>query len=165
MSNVTKNNKNNLLDIIHNKKAVSVAVIIAITAMLVFSNAFVNPLLAQSSKTKDKTGSSKSKDTSDGTKTSSSSSDTSSSSSDTSSSSSDTSSSSSDKTNYKTFQKCLSNVASTKGFATQAEIKFCQKEIYPPTSSLPTGTSPSTSSTGTSPSTSSTGTSPSTDTA
>ena len=139
MSNVTKNNKNNLLDIIYNKKAVSVAVIIAITAMFVFSNAFVNPLLAQSSKSTDKTGSSKSKDKSDGTKTS--------------SSSSDTSSSSSDKTNYKTFQKCLSNVASTKGFATQAEIKFCQKQIYPPTSSLPIGTSPSTSSTGTSPST------------
>ena len=53
----------------HTKKIISVAVIIAITAMFVLSNAFVNPLLVQSSKSNDKTGSSKSKDTSDGTKT------------------------------------------------------------------------------------------------
>src|SRR4051794_9541808 len=110
MSNVTKNNQNNLLDIMHTKKIVSVAVIIAITAMFIFSNAFVNPLLAQSSKSNDKTGS-KSKDGSDGTKTS--------------SSSSDTSSSSSDKKDYKDFQKCLSDTAGTKGSATETEIQDC----------------------------------------
>ena len=142
MSNVTKNNKNNLLDIIYNKKAVSVAVIIAITAMLVFSNAFVNPLLAQSSKNTDKTGSSKSKDKSDGTKTS--------------SSSSDTSSSSPDKTDYKAFQKCLSTAAGTTGFAAKTDIKACVKQIYPPTTPSLTTTSPSTSSPSISPSTSST---------
>ena len=42
----------------HTKRIVLVAVIIAITGMFVFSNAFVNPLLAQSSKSNDKTDSS-----------------------------------------------------------------------------------------------------------
>ena len=43
MLNMTKNN---LIDIMHTKRIVLVAVIIAITGMFVFSNAFVNPLLA-----------------------------------------------------------------------------------------------------------------------
>src|SRR3954464_14306467 len=68
MSNMTKNNKNNLLDIMHTKRIVLVAVIITIAGMFVFSNAFVNPLLAQSSKSNDKTDSSKSKDSNSDTK-------------------------------------------------------------------------------------------------
>ena len=91
MSNMTKNNKNNLLDIMHTKRIVLVAVIIAITGMFVFSNAFVNPLLAQSSKSNDKTDSSKSKDSNSDTKTT---------------INTDTSSSSADKKDYKDFQKC-----------------------------------------------------------
>jgi hypothetical protein len=142
MSNVTKNNKNNLLDIMHTKKIVSVAVIIAITAMFVFSNDFVNPLLAQSSKSTDKTGSYKSNDKSDGTKSS--------------SSSPDTSSSSPDKTDYKAFQKCLSTAAGTTGFAAKTDIKACVKQIYPPTTPSSPSISPSTSSPSISPSTSST---------
>jgi len=87
--------------------------------MFVFSNAFVNPLLAQSSKSTDKTGSSKSKDKSDGTKTS---------------------SSSSDKKDYKAFQKCLSDTAGTKGSATETEIQDCLTQIYSTTASSSTST-------------------------
>src|SRR6476661_7598781 len=107
MLNMTKNN---LIDIMHTKRIVLVAVIIAITGMFVFSNAFVNPLLAQSSKSNDKTDSSKSKD-----------------------SNSDTSSSSADKKDYKDFQKCLSTADGTKGFATKTEIQDCFRQIYSPT--------------------------------
>ena len=118
MSNMTKNNKNNLLDIMHTKRIVLVAVIIAITGMFVFFNAFVNPLLAQSSKSNDKTDSSKSKDSNSDTKTT---------------TNTDTSSSSADKKDYKDFQKCLSTADGTKGFATKTEIQDCFRQIYSPT--------------------------------
>jgi len=88
----------------HTKRIVLVTVIIAITGMFVFSNAFVNPLLAQSSKSNDKTDSSKSKDSGSDTKTT-----------------TNTSSSSADKKDYKDFQKCLSTADGTKGFATKTE--------------------------------------------
>jgi len=115
MLNMTKNN---LIDIMHTKRIVLVAVIIAITGMFVFSNAFVNPLLAQSSKSNDKTDSSKSKDSNSDTKTT---------------TNTDTSSSSADKKDYKDFQKCLSTADGTKGFATKTEIKDCFTQIYSPT--------------------------------
>jgi len=111
-----KNNKNNLLDIMHTKRIVLVTVIIAITGMFVFSNAFVNPLLAQSSKSNDKTDSSKSKDSGSDTKTT-----------------TNTSSSSADKKDYKDFQKCRSTADGTKGFATKTEIQDCFRQIYSPT--------------------------------
>ena len=116
MSNMIKNNKNTLLDIMHTKRIVLVTVIIAITGMFVFSNAFVNPLLAQSSKSNDKTDSSKSKDSGSDTKTT-----------------TNTSSSSADKKDYKDFQKCLSTADGTKGFATKTEIQDCFRQIYSPT--------------------------------
>ena len=115
MLNMTKNN---LIDIMHTKRIVLVAVIIAITGMFVFSNAFVNPLLAQSSKSNDKTDSSKSKDSNSDTKTT---------------TNTDTSSSSADKKDYKDFQKCLSTADGTKGFATKTEINDCFTQIYSPT--------------------------------
>src|SRR5437868_4746047 len=118
MSNMTKNNKNNLLNITRTKRIVLVAVIIAITGMFVFSNAFVDPLLAQSSKSTDKTDSFKSKDSSSGTK-----------------STTDTSSSSADKKDYKDFQKCLSTADGAKGFATKTEIQDCFTQIYSPSAS------------------------------
>ena len=130
MSNMTKNNKNNLLDIMHTKRIVLVAVIIAITGMFVFSNAFVNPLLAQSSKSTDKTGSSKSKDSISGTKTT---------------TNTDTSSSSADKKDYKDFQKCLSTADGTKGFATKTEIQDCFRQIYSPTTAASSSNSASSS--------------------
>ena len=115
MLNMTKNN---LIDIMHTKRIVLVAVIIAITGMFVFSNVFVNPLLAQSSKSNDKTDSSKSKDSNSDTKTT---------------TNTDTSSSSADKKDYKDFQKCLSTADGTKGFATKTEIQDCFRQIYSPT--------------------------------
>jgi ABC-type Na+ efflux pump permease subunit len=134
MSNLTKNNKKDLLDIMRTKKIVSVAVIIAITGMFIFSNAFINPLLAQSSKSTDRKDSSKSTDGNDNAKTT---------------TNTDTSSSSADKKDYKDFQKCLSTAEGTKGFATKTEIQDCFRQIYLPTSSSTTSTSPSTSSTST----------------
>jgi cytoskeletal protein RodZ len=130
MSNMTKNNKNNLLDIMHTKRIVLVAVIIAITGMFVFSNAFVNPLLAQSSKSNDKTDSSKSKDSNSDTKTT---------------TNTDTSSSSADKKDYKDFQKCLSTADGTKGFATKTEIQDCFRQIYSPTTAASSSNSASSS--------------------
>src|SRR6476469_10702724 len=116
MSNMIKNNKNNLLYIMHNKRIVLVTVIIAITGMFVFTNAFVNPLLAQSSKSNDKTDSSKSKDSSSDTKTT-----------------TNTSSSSADKKDYKNLQKSLSTADDNKDFATKTEIQDCFRQIYSPT--------------------------------
>jgi hypothetical protein len=130
MSKMTKNNNNNnnnSLDMINTKQVVVVAVIIAIAAMFVFSNAFVNPLLAKSNKSDGKTDS-KSTDKK-GTSTA------------TSSSTATTTSSSSDQIDYKNFQKCLSSAAGTKGFATDQEIKNCYNPIYRPIS---TATSPTT---------------------
>jgi hypothetical protein len=119
------NNKNNSLDVINTKQIVSVAVIIAIAAMFVFSNAFVNPLLAKSSKSDGKTDS-KSTDKKGSTATVSSNPATT------------TTSSSSDQNDYKNFQKCLSTAEGTKGFATNQEIKNCYNPIYRP---IPTSTS------------------------
>jgi hypothetical protein len=98
--------------------------------MFVFSNAFVNPLLAQSSKSNDKTDSSKSKDSNSDTKTT---------------TNTDTSSSSADKKDYKDFQKCLSTADGTKGFATKTEIQDCFRQIYSPTTTASSSNSASSS--------------------
>jgi hypothetical protein len=126
MTNNNNNNNNNSLDMINTKQVVVVAVIIAIAAMFVFSNAFVNPSLAKSNKSDGKTDSKSTDKKGTSTTTSSSTATTT------------TTSSSSDQNDYKNFQKCLSTAEGTKGFATNQEIKNCYNPIYRP---IPTSTS------------------------
>src|SRR6478736_171585 len=94
------------------KKIASITIVIALAAMFFSSSAFVNPLMAKAvdksddnskDKTKDKT-----KDDSTSTSTS----------------------SSSAERDFKDFQKCISGVMGTKGFATNQEIKGCYNPIY-----------------------------------
>jgi len=121
------------------KKIASITIVIALAAMFFSSSAFVNPLMAKTvvksnddskDKTKDKTkddatststlitdpSSDKTKDdTKDKTKDD--------------STSTSTSSSSAER-DFKDFQKCISGVMGTKGFATNQEIKGCYNPIY-----------------------------------
>ena len=121
-------NKINLVDIFNSKEIVSVAVIIAITGMMVFSSAFVNPLWAKSSKHEDKSSSnSVDKKTNPTTATTT------------------TPSTASGQSDYKNFQKCLSSAAAKQGFATKTDIQNCYKPIYSPSSSLGTNSSTPTS--------------------
>lgn len=123
-----KKNTINLVDIFNSKEIVLVAVIIAITGMMVFSSAFVNPLWAKSSKHEDKS-SSNSVDKKANPTTA------------TTSTTSTTPSTASGQSDYKNFQKCLSSAAAKQGFATKTDIQSCYKPIYSPSSSLGTNSS------------------------
>jgi len=94
------------------KKIASITIVIALAAMFFSSSAFVNPLMAKAvDKSDDKTKD----DTKDKTKDD--------------STSTSTSSSSAER-DFKDFQKCISGVMGTKGFATNQEIKGCYNPIY-----------------------------------
>ena len=122
------------------KKIASITIVIALAAMFFSSSAFVNPLMAKAvdksdDKTKDDT---KDKTKDDSTFTSTLTNDPSSSDKtkeDTKvktkddSTSTSTSSSSAER-DFKDFQKCISGVMGTKGFATNQEIKGCYNPIY-----------------------------------
>ncbi|MGN6630426.1 MAG: hypothetical protein ACTHKJ_11260, partial [Candidatus Nitrosocosmicus sp.] len=129
-----KKNTINLIDIFDSKEIVSVAVLIAITGMMVFSSAFVNPLWAKSSKHEDKSPSNsvdkKSNPTTATTTTA---------------TTSTTPSTASGQSDYKNFQKCLSSAAAKQGFATKTDIQSCYKPIYSPSSTLGTNSSTPTS--------------------
>src|SRR6185312_9047456 len=94
------------------KKIASITIVIALAAMFFSSSAFVNPLMAKAVDKSDDNSKDKTKDNSkdDSTFTS-------------------TSSSSAER-DFKDFQKCISGVMGTKGFATNQEIKGCYNPIY-----------------------------------
>jgi len=105
------------------KKIASITIVIALAAMFFSSSAFVNPSLAKTTdKSTSDTASSKSKDKS------------------TTKDDPTTGTSSSAKSDFKEFQKCLSDAAGTKGFATNKEIKACYSPIFIPASSSTTTT-------------------------
>jgi|SRR6185312_778338 hypothetical protein len=122
------------------KKIASITIVIALAAMFFSSSAFVNPLMAKAVDKSDDNSKDKTKDTSkdDSTFTSTLTNDPSSSDKtkdDTKdktkddSTSTSTSSSSAER-DFKDFQKCISGVMGTKGFATNQEIKGCYNPIY-----------------------------------
>lgn len=121
-----KKNTINLVDTFNSKEIVSVAVIIAITGMIVFSSAFVNPLWAKSSKHENKSSNSVDKKANPTTTTT---------------TTTTTPSTASGQTDYKNFQKCLSSAAAKQGFATKTDIQNCYKPIYSPSSTLGTNSS------------------------
>jgi hypothetical protein len=124
---MTKNrNKINLFDIPDSKEIVSVVIIIAITGMMIYSAAFVNPSWAKSSKHEDKAADKKAKPTT------------------TTTNATTTPSSSTERSDYKNFQKCLSTATDKQGFATKTDIQNCFKPIYSPTISSSIGTNSST---------------------
>jgi hypothetical protein len=158
------------------KKILSVTIIIAMAAMFFSSSAFVNPLLAKTADKSTDVSKDKNKDKSkdDGTTTStlitqstsnckdkgkddtstgtSSSTDSAKSTDDSKSGTKDdtsTGTSSSTSSNFKEFQKCLSDAQGTKGFATNSQIKDCYNSIYRPlaSSSSTSSTSPAKTST------------------
>ena len=145
MSNITK--KGDSLDVMTAKRIVSVAIIIAITGMFIFSNAFVNPLLAKSSKHEDKTTTTTSSTSTDKKGNSTTTAATTIPTATTTSSAS----SGSEQSDYKKFQKCLSTTADKQGFDTKTEIQDCFKSTYLPTTSTSSsaGTSSSSSLTNT----------------
>ena len=133
------------------KKIASITIVIALAAMFFSSSAFVNPSLAKTTdKSTSDTASSKSKDkstTKDDPTTNTLTTDTTSTTDsskpgDQSTTKDDptTGTSSSAKSDFKEFQKCLSDAAGTKGFATNKEIKACYSPIFIPASSSTTTT-------------------------
>src|SRR6476660_1967440 len=90
------------------KKIASITIVIALAAMFFSSSAFVNPLMAKAVDKSDDNSKDKTKDDSTSTSTS----------------------SSSAERDFKDFQKCISGVMGTKGFATNQEIKGCYNPIY-----------------------------------
>ncbi|MGN6623002.1 MAG: hypothetical protein ACTHKK_02550 [Candidatus Nitrosocosmicus sp.] len=128
-----KKNTINLIDIFNSKEIVSVAVLIAITGMMVFSSACVNPLWAKSGKHEDKSSSNSVDKKSNPTTAT------------TTTTTTTTPSTASGQSDYKNFQKCLSSAAAKQGFATKTDIQSCYKPIYSPSSTLGTNSSTPTS--------------------
>jgi cytoskeletal protein RodZ len=142
------------------KNIVSIVILIAIAAVFISSSTFVNPLLAKSHKdknsekdkspdqTSEQSNKNKDKGTGDSSTGDSSTGDSSTGDSSTGDSSSNTDpnkstdntvpSSSSAQSKYDEFQKCLFNADSTKGFATNQEIKDCFGSIFNPTTGITT---------------------------
>jgi hypothetical protein len=123
-------NKNDLQDLRNTKKIVAVVVIVVITGIFLFNNELINPIMAKSSKSEDKTAKStdKKSNSAGGTATTA------------------TTSSSVEQNDYKNFQKCLSTAANAKGFDTKTDIENCFKPIYSPATASSTGTNSSSSS-------------------
>src|SRR6476620_11406933 len=132
-----KKDINNQLYISNPKKIVSVAIIIAITGLIVFSSALVNPLWAKSSKHEDKTTTSSNSGDKKGNSTAAAITTPA-----TGATATPTLSSASEQSDYKNFQKCLSTAAGKQGFATKTDIQNCFKPIYSTTTSS-TGTNSS----------------------
>ena len=130
------------------KKIASITIVIALAAMFFSSSAFVNPLMAKTVNKSNDDSKDKTKDTTKDTTTDTTKDDTTSTSTLTNdpsssdktkddtkdktkddSTSTSTSSSSAER-DFKDFQKCISGVMGTKGFATNQEIKGCYNPIY-----------------------------------
>jgi hypothetical protein len=123
------------------KKIMSITIIIAMAAMFFSSSAFVNPLLAKTVVIND-ASKDKAKDSNKADPTTSNlvSDSIFSKAKDSNKADPTTSTSNSAERNFKEFQKCLSDTESTKGFATNREIKDCYNPLYRPLLSSTTNT-------------------------